>query len=278
MSQPAPRPRDTPADQPEHRRERYGDRFFRNERVATELPRLSALAAALDPDTFRCLTALGVSPGWRCLDVGTGTGHVARWLAAAVGPDGTVTALDLDTRPLRSFENPSNLEPRDGDVLDADPGRFDLVHSRTTLMHIPRREELLARMVSWVQPGGWLMVGDLVDFATHSSPYPALRQTFAVMRRTLNTTIGTDTHFARDYPLRLRKLGLTDIEASVFTPVLRAETAPNEFWLRTWDQIWPRMELDEAVYRQARRLLKDAEVVDFSPTLITAWGRRPGRG
>ncbi|NUP54127.1 MAG: methyltransferase domain-containing protein [Catenulispora sp.] len=255
-------------------RERYGDRLFRPERVAAELPRLSALAAMHDPDTFRCLTGLGVSTGWRCLDVGTGPGHVARWLAARTGPAGTVTALDRDTRLLRTFENPPNLLPLDADALSAEPGTFDLVHSRITLMHIPQRADLLARLASWVRPGGWLIVGDHVDFATHSSPHPPLRQTFAAMRRMLNTAIGTDFHFARDYPGRLRDLGLTEIGVDAATPVLRAQTPPNEFWLRTWDQLWPRMELEEEVYREARRLLKDSDVVDLSLTLVTAWGRK----
>lgn len=260
-------------------RERYGDRLFKPERVAIELPRLSALAAMHDADTFRCLSALGVSPGWRCLDVGAGPGHVARWLATAVGPSGAVTAMDRDTRMLRGFENPPNLEAVDEDVLTClNPGQYDLVHSRITLMHIPQRAELLARLASWVRPGGRLIVGDHVDFATHSSPYPALRQTFAAMRKMLNSTIGTDFHFARDYAGRLRELGLTDVAVDASTPALRADSAANKFWLRTWDELWPRMELDEKVYREARRLLKDPEVVDLSLTLITAWGRRPAAG
>jgi SAM-dependent methyltransferase len=254
-------------------RERYGDRLFRPERTAVELPRLSALAAMHDPDTFRCLAPL-VSPGWRCLDVGTGPGHVARWLAAKVGPAGAVTAMDRDTRMLRGFENPANLTPLEADALTAEPGTFDLVHCRIMLMHTPQRAELLARLASWVRPGGRLVVGDHVDFATHSSPYPALRQTFAAMRRMLNTTIGTDFHFARDYPGRLRELGLTEVGVDASTPVLRAGTPVNEFWLRTWDQLWPRMELQESVYREARELLKDPDVVDLSLSLVTAWGRK----
>ncbi|NUR31437.1 MAG: class I SAM-dependent methyltransferase [Catenulispora sp.] len=256
-------------------RERYGDRLFKPERVTVELPRLSALAAMHDPDTFRCLAGLGVSPGWRCLDVGAGPGHVARWLATKAGPDGTVTALDRDTRMLRTFENPPNLRPLDADALTTDPGTFDLVHCRIMLMHVPQRAELLARMASWLAPGGWLVVGDHVDLATHSSPHPPLRRTFAAMRKMLNQTIGTDFHFARDYPGRLRELGLTDVGVDASTPTLRADTAPNEFWLRTWDQLWPRMDVDEEAYRAARRLLKDPEVVDLSLTLVTAWGRRP---
>ena len=275
MSQAPAHTPNTEAHQPEHRRERYGDRLFRPERVTTEIPRLTALAAMYDDHTFRCLKALGVSPGWRCLDVGTGPGHVARWLAAAVAPEGTVTALDRSTRMLATYANPSNLDTLQADALEADPGQYDLVHCRLTLMHIRQRSALLARMAAWVRPGGWLMVGDDVDFATHSSPHQALRQTFAAMRRMLNTTIGTDFHFARDYPGHLRDLGLTDIAVQAATPMLHAGTAPNEFWLRTWDQLWPRMELDEAVYREARRLLQDPAVVDLSLTHITAWGRRP---
>ena len=34
------------------------------------------------------------------------------------------------------------------------------------------------------------------------------------------------------------------------------------------------MELDEKVYREARELLKDPDVVDLSLTLVTAWGRK----
>jgi SAM-dependent methyltransferase len=275
MSQAPAHSPDTGAHQPEARRERYGDRLFRPDRVTTEIPRLSALAAMYDDHTFGCLEALGVSPGWRCLDVGSGPGHVARWLAAAVAPEGTVTALDRSTRMLHTFANPPNLEALEADALDAEPGQYDLVHCRIMLMHTPQRASLLARLASWVRPGGWLMVGDDVDFATHSSPRQAFRQTFAAMRRMLNTTIGTDFHFARDYPGHLRELGLTDIGEAATTPTLHAGSPANEFWLRTWDQLWPRMELDEAVYREARRLLQDPEVVDLSLTHITAWGRRP---
>ena len=220
----------TAAHQPEHRRERYGDRLFRPASVGTEIPRLSALAAMYDDHTFRCLRALGVSPGWRCLDVGAGSGHVARWLADAVAPDGTATALDRSTKMLRTFANPSNLDFLEADALEAEPGQYDLVHCRLMLMHTPQRAALLTRLASWVRPGGWLMVGDDVDFATHSSPHQALRQTFAAMRRMLNTTIGTDFHFARDYPGRLRELGLTRISEKAATPTLRAGTAPNKLF------------------------------------------------
>jgi len=34
---------------------------------------------------------------------------------------------------------------------------FDLVHARLVLMHLPEREQALARMISALKPAGWLI-------------------------------------------------------------------------------------------------------------------------
>ena len=41
--------------------------------------------------------------------------------------------------------------------LDFAEGSFDLIHARTLLMHLPEREEIIARAASWLAPGGWLL-------------------------------------------------------------------------------------------------------------------------
>jgi hypothetical protein len=58
--------------------------------------RFSALEALFDAGTFQHLDALGVSPGWRCLEVGGGSGSVARWLSQRVGLSGRVVVTDID--------------------------------------------------------------------------------------------------------------------------------------------------------------------------------------
>src|SRR5690348_16766904 len=73
--------------------------------------RLAALEAWFDPGTIRHLEALGVAPGWRCLEVGAGGGSVARWLADRVSPQGHVLATDLDTCFLDALQSP-HLEVR----------------------------------------------------------------------------------------------------------------------------------------------------------------------
>ena len=50
-----------------------------------ENERLKNLEAASDAFTIRHLEAVGVTTGWRCLEVGAGGGSIASWLAHCVG-------------------------------------------------------------------------------------------------------------------------------------------------------------------------------------------------
>jgi hypothetical protein len=47
-----------------------------------ERARLDALAAHLDRATFRHSSEAGVSAGWKCLEIGGGSGATARWQGA----------------------------------------------------------------------------------------------------------------------------------------------------------------------------------------------------
>ena len=99
-----------------------------------EHDRLRALEALFDDASTYHLDRLGVSPGWRCLEVGAGAGGVARSLAGRVGPTGQVLATDLDPRFLDSHGR-DNLKVARHDIL-ADPlpdACFDLAHARAVL-------------------------------------------------------------------------------------------------------------------------------------------------
>lgn len=128
--------------------------------------RLTALETWLDPGTIRHLEALGVVPGWHCLEVGAGGGSIAAWLGRRVGPAGRVLATDIDTRFLDTLDVP-NLDVRRHDVVvDALPeASFDLVHTRLVLAHLPTRERALRRMVSALRPGGWPLAEEM-DFVS----------------------------------------------------------------------------------------------------------------
>lgn len=76
----------------------HGRYFAADAEADAELARLKLLEEVSDPQTIRCLEAVGVGAGWRCLEVGAGAGSVTRWLAARVGASGNVVAADLDPR------------------------------------------------------------------------------------------------------------------------------------------------------------------------------------
>src|SRR4051794_19120825 len=65
-----------------------------------ERDRLQSLTRVYDPTTIRLAEQLGLTTGWRCADVGAGTGSIAQQLAATVGAKGHVLAVDTDTRFL----------------------------------------------------------------------------------------------------------------------------------------------------------------------------------
>jgi SAM-dependent methyltransferase len=114
-----------------------------------------ALADLLDSQTRRSITELVDLPGRRCLEVGAGAGSMAVWLA---GQAGEVVATDV--APQRIPARP-RLTVRQHDIVTDGPlGRFDLVHARLLLGHLPRRTVGLQRMVEALAPGGVLLTGD----------------------------------------------------------------------------------------------------------------------
>ncbi|GAB3671179.1 class I SAM-dependent methyltransferase [Saccharopolyspora tripterygii] len=127
-------------------------------RTTTDLGReqTELLQEMLDERT-RKLIEPAVRPGARCLEIGAGSGSVARWLA---GRGASVVAVDLDTEQLTDLRDVAVLRH---DINEGVPpgGPFDLIHARTVLMHLQRREQVLAELVAALAPGGMLALGEV---------------------------------------------------------------------------------------------------------------------
>jgi len=102
-----------------------------------------------------------IAPGDRVLDVGCGTGVLAREAAARVGPSGRVTGLDLNPGMLAVARRlRPEIDWRQGDALDlpfADHA-FDVVVSQFALMFFPDRPLALREMWRVLAAGGRLAV------------------------------------------------------------------------------------------------------------------------
>ena len=244
-----------------------------------ERRRLRLLEAIWDPRTTARLTALGVGPGARCLEIGGGGGSITRWLCRQVGATGHVTATDLDTRWLDGLDEP-NLTVLRHDLLvdDFAPGSFDVIHARAVLEHVAARDLALDRICGWLAPGGRLYLDDCASFsidATTNDLYArAMHAWVTVLART-----GTDYTWARALPDALTRHGLVAVDAEVDVPVLRGGSPVAEFWSLTLEFLRPQIVdtelLGHAEVDAAQALLADPDFWDLSPAFVGAWGRAP---
>ena len=99
-----------------------------------EVERLKAQDSALSEATNNLFDVIGVSPGWRCLDLGCGPGGITNYLLDRVGPYGHVTGLDGDKEflALARIGKPENSEFISGDAYATGlpENHFNMVHVR----------------------------------------------------------------------------------------------------------------------------------------------------
>jgi 2-polyprenyl-3-methyl-5-hydroxy-6-metoxy-1,4-benzoquinol methylase len=241
-----------------------------------ERRRLELLAQHLDPMTVRRVQGLSIARGARCLEIGGGQGSIARWLCEYVGQEGHVTATDLETDFLEELSLP-NLEVRRHDVtVDEFPeGSFDFVHARAVLMHIAQRMPTLRRMVSWLAPGGWLLVED-ADFGMWLGDYDPIWSAHprAVHQAFPNGSLSQGRALLR----QVRQLDLADVGADAELDVVHPGTPQAEFYrLSMAATAAPVVAAGVLTREEAAELVTRLDEPDFLGcgfVFVGAWGRK----
>ena len=264
--------------------------IFDNAAEAETAERFASLDALYNFRTFRFLETAGIAPGWHCLEVGGGSGSVAAWMAERVGPSGSVLVTDIDPRFMEgsAYRRPAHLELRRHDIgTDPLPEQaFDLIHARLVLLHVPQRQQALARLVAALKPRGWLVIEDfdgrLID---RTIPVPDAAAA-AIFKRAGGALVrlmeerGFEVEWARGLYGRLKAAGLTEVGMEGHVAVCDGGSLGASLDAANFAQV-----RTEAV---AKGLITDAEIdavlarldapdfAVFSPVMFTAWGRRPG--
>jgi predicted methyltransferase len=123
------------------------------------------------------IEAMKLGSGMAVADIGAGTGYFEPWLSRAVGPSGTVLALDVEADMVRYLgdraarEHLANVRP--ARVPTADPklpaGGMDRILVVDTWHHVPAREAYAAKLRDGLKPGGQVFI---VDFKLDAKQGP----------------------------------------------------------------------------------------------------------
>lgn len=111
---------------------------------------------------------IGVSEGWKCLDVGAGPGFVSMDLRQRVGEGGAITALEpaqyyldyLDSQAkAKGWRNITCVQGTAETAL-LPTGTYDLIFVRWVIGFVPDAESFIANLVPALKPGGTIAIQD----------------------------------------------------------------------------------------------------------------------
>ncbi|MEM0914051.1 MAG: methyltransferase domain-containing protein [Planctomycetota bacterium] len=243
-----------------------------------EAERLDRMARLFDPQMHVALDRIGVGPGWRCLEVAAGAGHIGRWLADRVGPDGHVVVSDIDTSLFADATGP-NLEVKQIDLRQDDlGGGYDLVCGRAFLHHLPQRRETLDRLAEALKPGGWLVLVE-PDFHTAAANDNAHARALWEGLSAWGADQSIDHYVGRRLGGWMVELGLETVELRGETILFQGGTEASKYWRMTFEQIGPRLlasgVVSQADYDETLRLWDEPVHWNWPCQLILASGRKP---
>jgi ubiquinone/menaquinone biosynthesis C-methylase UbiE len=258
--------------------------FAKHAEFHDELERTRLRERDWDPTTIRRLTHLGLSEGWRCLEVGGGGGSIARWLAERVGPTGHVVVVDIDTRFLDKLEVP-NIEVRRQDITktEPEPGTYDLVHCRLLLMHMADPVGVLHRFMRTLKPGGWVLAEecDATTWAAADDCHPLAQTHNATVRKIFEfwrTTGVMDCFIGRSLPALLKKAGLAEIDYEGIARTIGGGYAWAQYmeksFQRTDEMLLAQGVLTRSEIADRRRSFEDPTFYFRDLLFDASWGRR----
>lgn len=250
--------------------------------------RFRALEACYDGASRDFLRQTGVEPGWCCLEIGAGSGSIARWLSETVGPRGRVTVTDTEhIRFDPALADRANVSlVRHDIVTDALPdAAFDLIHARLVVNLLPERLEVLRKLVRALRPGGWLVLDDFDCGWTPVLMAPdgdaaALFETVHARFLAAMADAGVDVLWGRRSFAAFVGAGLTEISSSTFGMAWQGGSVGTSLHRANTSQLAEQIvggDVTREMLESFWRLLDDPAFAVGSYPLVSVRGRRLSR-
>lgn len=244
---------------------------------AGQLARLRTLESAFDPLSQSVFEQLALPARPAILDLGAGAGSLAAWLVKRY-PDARVTATDIDTRLLMDLPG-IHVVTHNAVTDDFPAGSFDVVHARALLCHLPEREDIVTRAITWVRPGGWLVIEDVSLQPSLSTANPLLRKVAQAGVTLLEQSMGSDMRWADTLPRQLRERGLLNSAHRTLEGRIGDGSAADTFWAATTAQAAPALLKRKLLTQQDLDAMADLRAdpgfTETALTLVSAWGQVP---
>jgi SAM-dependent methyltransferase len=260
---------------------------------AEEHERLLRQGKFLDTATRRVFHAVGLQPGWRCLDIACGPGAIMQLMGELTGPSGQVTGIDRDAKAecaaAERLQATGTSQYRfieaDMESIDDIGGeQFDLTFGRLALMYARDPVALLRKMYSWTKPGGYVAVQDF--YACTANVYPKPEACSELVRVVIEThkRLGWDMEFAFKLPVFFAEAGIgapdgTDINL----PLTSLEPFVANYRALCRSLLPKAIELGvttearmQSAFREVEQALADGRQYSaLWPLMIGVWKRKP---
>ncbi len=200
-------------------------------------------------------------------------------MSGLVGPTGYVTATDLQMGFLSEIDA-ANVEVLRHDVrTDTFPsGSFDLVHTRAVLMHMSPSVDLLRRMVTWLVPGGWLVLEE-PDFGMWMDDADPVWATSPHTTQVAFPNLALSQ--GRSLLRQVHQLGLEGVGADAEIDIIQSGTDLAEFYRLSQAALaGPKVQVGALSPAEATALIDRPGEDDFLAcgfVHIGVWGRKPPR-
>jgi len=262
-----------------------------------EYERLIEQGEIFRPLTERMLRSAGIRAGMHVLDIGCGAGDVSFLVSAVVGPEGSVTGVDLDGAAIgvaeqrRAAQGITNISFREADARALDSGPlFDAAVGRFVLMFMPDPTEALRLFAERVRRGGILAFCEQVASvtATPAGQQPVLAALLALFTATFQRS-GARTDIGAELYPRMRDAGLQPSPRPLAEFVLcpARDTAAYRRWALFARSMLPKIveyglgteeEIRHSVEHDLREeLLAATGLAPLSWLMIGQWARVPAQ-
>ncbi|WP_213953720.1 methyltransferase domain-containing protein [Variovorax sp. dw_954] len=256
-----------------------------------EQDRLERQALELADESNWLFDQIGVSDGWRVVEVGCGPRGCLDLLSSRVGAKGRVVGVERSSEQAETAHrfvtehHLSNVEVLDADARSTSlaTGTFDLATARLVLVNVPEPRQIVAEMVRFVRPGGFVALHEPdATFQRCEPPHPAQTRLLQLLDIYAKAN-GIDREIGLKVPGMLREAGIVDVHVHPMVHLyplghgrrmLVLDFVENARGRLIENGVVGQDDLD-ALTAALGRHLEDPATLVVSSLFIQAWGRVP---